>query len=105
MGCSTDTGCPFEESCLIPFAVQLVVDRHVFRDRGILSTASIKAFMAADPISFVINLNAALGVPDVHFLAHILIRDRIVLKIYGDVVIQLNGSGFPLSANFAKKLH
>ena len=46
MGCSTDTGCPFEESCLIPFAVQLVVDRHVFRDRGILSTASIKAFMA-----------------------------------------------------------
>ena len=73
-----------------------MVDRHVLRDRGILPAASIKTFVAADPIPFVINLNAALGVPDIHFLAHILIRDRIVLKIYGNVVVQLNGSGFPL---------
>ena len=58
--------------------------------------ASIKAFMAADPFPFVINLNAALGVPDIHFLAHILIGNRIVLKIYGDVVVQLSGSEFPL---------
>ena len=73
-----------------------MVDRHVFRDCRVLPTASIKAFVAADPISFVINLNAALGVPDIHFLAHILIRDGIVLKIYGNVVVQLNGGGFPL---------
>ena len=70
-----------------------MVDRHVLRDRGILPAASIKTFVAADPIPFVINLNAALGVPDIHFLAHILIRDRIVLKIYGNVCKQ------PLSAD------
>lgn len=71
-----------------------MVDRHMLRDCGVLPAATIKAFVAADPIPFVINLNAALGVPDVHFLAHILIRDRIVLKIYGNVIVQLNGSGF-----------
>ena len=68
----------------------------MLRECGILPAASIKTFVAADPISFVINLNAAFRVPDIHFLAHILIRDRIVLKIYGDVIVQLNGSGFPL---------
>ena len=38
----------------------------------------------------------ALGVPDIHFFADILIRDRVVLEIYGDVVVQLDRSGFPL---------
>lgn len=96
MGLLTDTRCPLKEPRLIPFTVQLMVDRHVLRDCEVLPAATIKTFVAADPIPFVINLNAALGVPDIHFLAHILIRNRIILKIYGNVVVQLNGSGFPL---------
>ncbi len=73
-----------------------MIDRHMFRECRILSTASIKSFVAADPVPFVVNLNAAFGVPNIHFLVHILIRDQVVLEIYGYVVVQLNGSGFPL---------
>ena len=85
MGCLTDAGCPLKESCLIPFAVQLMVGRHMFRQCGILPAASVKALMAADPVPLVVNLNAAFGVPDIHFFTYILVRNRVVLKIYGDM--------------------
>ena len=39
---------------------------------------------------------AVCGVPYIHFLVYILIRDRIVSKIDGDIVVQLNNSRFPL---------
>ena len=68
----------------------------MFRECGILPTASVKTFMAADPVPFVINLKAAFGVPDIHFFTDILVRDRVILEIYGDVVVQLNRSRFPL---------
>lgn len=75
MGCLADTGCPFEESCLIPFAVQLIVDRYMLWDCGILSTASIKMFVAANTVLLVVDFNADLGVSDIHFLTYILILD------------------------------
>ena len=75
MCCFTNTGCPFQKPCFILFAVWLMVEGHMFRDGGILSTTSIKPFVTADPISLVVNLNAVFGVPDIYLLAYILIRE------------------------------
>lgn len=81
----TDTGCPFEEPFFIPFAVQLMVDRHMLWDCEILPTAPLKTLVAADPVPLVVNLNTASGIPDIHFFAYIFIRDRVVLQIYSDM--------------------
>ena len=87
MGRISDTRGPLQKSWLVPFAVQLVIDRHMLRNRGILSAAPVKTLVAADTVPLIINFDAAFRVSDIHLFAYILVRNRVILEIYGDMVV------------------
>lgn len=95
MCCIPYAGCPFQKPCPVLFAVQLAVWRHMVRTCG-MPPMSVKALMATDAASFVVNLDTAVCVPDIHFFTDVLIRDRLILEIYGDIIVQLNRGCFLL---------
>ena len=58
--------------------------------------AAVEPFVAADTGAFIENLNGTPAVTDVHFFLDLLIGHRIILCLYGDMIIQLDGCHFPL---------
>lgn len=74
-----------------------MVRRYVVHDRGILTSSPVKALVASDSGSAVVDFNQVSGISDIDPFLDVFIGDGVISVIYDDVVIQLNRGGFPLA--------
>lgn len=84
-----------EETLAVPLAVELMILWHVVRIRIILAFLPIQTSMAAYSGILIKDLNKTLRTADINLLSDICIRNRIILIIKGNVIIQLNRRCFP----------
>lgn len=89
--------------CTLEFSI--VKRRHVKKKAHVIDiwlhiyfSSNIKMLDEYSRTFWNINLVAecCFGIPDLRFFVYILIRDWVVLKIYGYVVVHLDCGGFPL---------
>ena len=79
-----------EETLAVPLAVEPMILRHVVRIRIILAFSPIQTSMAAYSGILIKDLNKTLRTADIDFLSDICIRNRVILIIKGNMIIQLN---------------
>ena len=89
IGIDPDCFRPFTEAVTVPFQIFLVVWRHMFFHRRILSEASVQTLMGSDPAVIEEDFNGSVGYPHIDLIFDILIRHRVVHLVYCDVIVEL----------------
>lgn len=64
-------------------------------DRAVLAGASVQPRVGSDPVTTKENFNDILREPYVHLLLNVFIRNRIVLEIYANMVVELDSGNSP----------
>lgn len=74
----TNTGSPTFKTVTVPFAVKLMVLRHVVRIGSILAHPAMQASVAAYAVPLIVDFDKALCAADIHLLSGVDKRDRVI---------------------------
>ena len=91
----TDLRSPFAESVAVPLNVLLMIRRHMRLYHAVLIGSSVKPRVGTNTFSAKEYFHRGSCDPDVDLLLDVLIRDRVILLVYGNMVIRCHRRNLP----------